>query len=234
MALHHNPRIVTSGLVLALDAGDVNSYPGSGTTWLDLSGNKSNALFVGAPTYDSVTKSFYFDGTDDRFVAEITTPFDLYCLEIAFKPHKEIAPNVFPVGSDYSLLGIRSAAGNNNAINVYEWTGGMTNETVSIWSHDGFATGITTTVTLAFHIMFFNWNGSTYDIWLDGEKQSTIQRSTGHARLITGVSYVDPGYSVGYNYYHSGNIATVKAYNRALSATEIQQNYNSIKGRFGL
>ena len=43
MALHHNPRIVTSGLVLALDAADINSYPGSGTTWYDLSGNNYDA-----------------------------------------------------------------------------------------------------------------------------------------------------------------------------------------------
>ena len=42
MALHHNPRIVTDGLVLALDAADTNSYPGSGTTWYDLSGNDNH------------------------------------------------------------------------------------------------------------------------------------------------------------------------------------------------
>ena len=234
MALHHNPRIVTSGLVLALDAADINSYPGSGTTWKDLSGNGYDAPSVGSPTYDSSTKSFSFDGTDDRFAAEVTTPFDLYCLEVAFKPHKEIAPNVGATGDDYSLIGVRASAGNNNGINVYEWTSGMTNETVSIWSHDGFATGITTTVTLGFHIMAFNWNGSTYDIWLDGEKQSTIARSTGHAALIAGVDYIDPGYNVGYNYYHSGNIATVRAYNRSLTDIEVLQNYEAQKTRFGL
>jgi len=234
MGMHHNPRIVRDGLVLALDAADVNSYPGSGTTWYDLSGNDFDAPSVGSPTYDSTSRSFSFDGTDDRFAAEVTTPFDLYSLEVAFKPHKEIAPNTSPNGSDYSLLGIRASAGNNNGINVYEWTGGMTNETVSIWSHDGFATGITTTVTLAFHIMAFNWNGSTYDIWLDGEKQSTIARSTGHAALIAGVDYIDPGYSVGYDYYHSGNISAVRAYNRALSDDEVLQNYEAQKTRFGL
>lgn len=234
MALHHNPRIATSGLQLALDAADINSYRGSVSTWYDLSGNGYDAPSVGTPTYDSATRSFSFDGTDDRFAAQITTPFDLYCLEVAFKPHKEIASNVAPNGNDYSLIGVRASAGNNNGINVYEWTGGMTNETVSIWSHDGFATGITDTVTLAFHIMTFNWNGSTYDIWLDGEKKSTIQRSTGHAALIQGVDYIDPGYSVGYSYYHSGNIATVRAYNRALSDAEVLDNYEAQKTRFGL
>lgn len=235
MALHHNPRIVTDGLVLALDAGDINSYPGSGTTWYDLSGNGYDAPSVGSPTYNSSTRSFSFDGIDDRFAADISTTFDLYCIEVAFKPHKEIAPNVAPDGLDYSLIGVRASAGNNNGINVYEWTGGMTNETVSIWSHvSGRATAMTTTVSLAFHIMNFNWNSSTYDIWLDGEKQSTIARDTGHAQLIQGVTHIDPGYNIGFGYYHSGNIATVRAYNRSLTDDEVLQNYEAQKTRFGL
>ena len=235
MAFHHSPNIVTDGLQFYIDAANPKSYPGSGTTWYDLSGNDFDAPSVGSPAYDSTTRSFSFDGTDDRFAAEITTPFDLYSLEIAFKPHKEIAPNVAPNGLDYSLLGIRAAAGNNNGINVYEWTGGMTNETVSIWSHTGAkATGITDTVTLAFHIMAFNWNGFEYDIWLDGQKRTTIQRNGDDADLITGVSYIDPGYNVGFDYYHSGNIATVKAYDRSLTDVEVLQNYHALRRRFGL
>jgi hypothetical protein len=234
MALHYSPRIVTNGLITLLDAADVNSYPGSGTTWYDMSGNNNHGTSIGGPTYDASSKSFYFDGTDDRFAAAISNAPNLYCIEIGFKPHKAISPNVAPDGNDYSLLGIRASAGNNNGINVYEWTGGMTNETVTIWSHDGYATGITDTVSLAFHIMAFNWNGSTYDIWLDGIKRSTIPRSTGHANLINGITYIDPGYSVGYGYYHSGNISFVRSYNRVLSDLEIQQNYNATKTRFGL
>ena len=235
MGFSRGPKIVTDGLVLALDAANTKSYPGSGTTWNDLSGNGNNATSVGSPTFESNTNSFAFDGTDDRFAASISSAFDLYCIEIAFKPHKAISSNVAPNGSDYSLLGIQASAGNSNGINVYEWTGGLTNETVSIWSHGGYATAMTTTVSLAFHIMAFNWNGSTYDIWLDGEKQSTAGRSsTGHAQLIAGVSSVDPGYNLGFNYYHSGNIAFVRTYNQSLTDTQVLQNYNATKGRFGL
>ena len=234
MALNYGPSIVTDGLVFALDAADINSYPGTGTTWFDVSGRSNNATGIGSPTYGASTKSFYFDATDDRFVSTISTTFDLYSLEIAFKPHKTISPNVAPDNLAYSLLGIRRSGGNNNGINVYEWTGGMTNETVSIWSHDGFATGITDTVSNAFHIMNFNWNGATYDIWLDGIQRSTIPRTTGHAQLLTGITYIDPGYNVGYSYYHKGNISYIKAYNRILSSKEIRQNYNATKTRFGL
>jgi hypothetical protein len=53
MAISYNPRIVTDGLVLALDAGNPKSYPGSGTTWTDLSGNGNNGTLVNGVGYNS-------------------------------------------------------------------------------------------------------------------------------------------------------------------------------------
>ena len=71
MAISYNPRIVTDGLVLALDAGNPKSYPGSGTTWTDLSGNGNNGTLTNGPTYSSANGgSIVFDGVDDY--AEIT------------------------------------------------------------------------------------------------------------------------------------------------------------------
>ena len=53
MAFGNGPRVVTDGLVLALDAADKNSYPGSGTTWNDISGNGWNGTFQNGPTFNS-------------------------------------------------------------------------------------------------------------------------------------------------------------------------------------
>jgi hypothetical protein len=59
-------KIVTNGLVLALDAADKNSYPGSGTTWRDMSGNNSNSTLTNSPTFNSANGgSIVFDGVDD-------------------------------------------------------------------------------------------------------------------------------------------------------------------------
>ena len=59
-------KIVTNGLVLALDAADRNSYPGSGTTWFDVSGNNNHITLTNGPTFDSGSiKSISFDGVDD-------------------------------------------------------------------------------------------------------------------------------------------------------------------------
>ena len=66
MSLFHSPRIVTDGLVLCLDAGNTKSYPGSGTTWTDLSGRRNNGTLTNGPTFDSANGgSIVFDGTND-------------------------------------------------------------------------------------------------------------------------------------------------------------------------
>jgi hypothetical protein len=52
--MYTGPNTVTNGLVLSLDAANVKSYPGSGTTWYDLSGNSKNATGVNTPVYSSV------------------------------------------------------------------------------------------------------------------------------------------------------------------------------------
>ena len=66
MALSHSPSIVTDGLVLCLDAGNPKSYPGSGTTWTDLSGNGNNGTLVNGVGYDSDNGgSLSFDGVND-------------------------------------------------------------------------------------------------------------------------------------------------------------------------
>jgi hypothetical protein len=66
MSIGYGPRVVTDGLVLALDAADTNSYPGSGTTWNDLSGNGNTGTLTNGPTYSSDNGgSIVFDGTND-------------------------------------------------------------------------------------------------------------------------------------------------------------------------
>ena len=53
MAFSHSPKIVTDGLVLSLDAGNVKSYPGTGATWFDKSGNNSNGALNNGPTFNT-------------------------------------------------------------------------------------------------------------------------------------------------------------------------------------
>ena len=72
MGLAHSPRIVTDGLVLCLDAGNTKSYPGSGTTWTDLSGNGNTGTLTNGVGYSGDNLgSLSFDGVND-FTSTIT------------------------------------------------------------------------------------------------------------------------------------------------------------------
>jgi hypothetical protein len=66
MGFNYSPKIVTDGLVLCLDAANSRSYPGSGTTWFDLSGNGNNGTLANGPTFNANNNgSIVFDGTND-------------------------------------------------------------------------------------------------------------------------------------------------------------------------
>ena len=73
------PNLITNGLVLYLDATNPKSYPGNGTTWYDLSGNKKNGTIVNSPSFDSENKYFDFDGTNETVT--ISNPLNQSALE---------------------------------------------------------------------------------------------------------------------------------------------------------
>ena len=85
MALAHSPSIVTDGLALCLDGANVKSYPGSGTTWKDLSGKGNDGTLTNGPTFSSDDGgSILVDGSNDF----ISIPFagGVYCIDFWIKP----------------------------------------------------------------------------------------------------------------------------------------------------
>ena len=79
MATRYNytGQLITDGLVLNLDAAKRDSYPGSGTTWYDISGNGNNGTLTNGPTYTGVSKdaAIVFHGVDDYVIVEMTHRF---------------------------------------------------------------------------------------------------------------------------------------------------------------
>jgi hypothetical protein len=74
MATNYNPSIVTSGLQVYLDAANVKSYPGSGTSWLDLTGNGNNFTLVNSPTWSSANGGvFETNGTTSAITSSYST-----------------------------------------------------------------------------------------------------------------------------------------------------------------
>jgi len=237
VALFHSPSIVTSGLVLCLDAGNTKSYPGSGTTWTDLSGTGNNGTLVNTPTYNS---SGYFDF--DYTQSENATFSSSSSLQFLNRSPYTLEAWVYPT---------RNPGANN-------WTGIFDREDSSIGSRDGYnvyflgSAGTNTyffterfvagtvanpSVTLVQSVTVNNWShivatydGTTLSLYRNGSLVGTPATSTGN---ITNTSKTLTIGVRGGNYF-GGRISSAKIYNRALTASEIQQNFNALKGRFGL
>ena len=230
MALHHNPRIVTSGLVLALDAGDVNSYPGSGTTWYDMSGNGYSGTLVNGVTKSSdVNGSLYFDGTDDHIVLSSNTNTRLANTQQTIS----IFVYVRSVGSN-SYAELYSVSG--NGYHLVKWLTNGVAIGISSYFYDNVIS-----VSNAYNqwmdiTCVIDWNTDVWKLYKNGAYVG--------ASSITPTSYVYTNptiVAVGDNNatgnpgdFLKGSIGTIKIYNRELSALEIQQNYLAQKSRFGL
>ena len=219
-------NIVSKNLVLYLDAANPISYPGSGTSWLDLSGYKNNASFVNGPVYNSSNAGVItFDGTDDYVTVPNSTSWDFTT---------SLTIELWVYVNSYDPLGVMlihqqngGAAGGfefwvqNNVIRFYKNA-----STQIIASSASFSVGRWNHVVVTIE-------GITGRIYLN----TTVVGTTATATVpdnVTGQlrigSYINTGF-----YDLNGKISCVRIYNeKALSSQEITQNYNAQKGRFGL
>jgi hypothetical protein len=227
------PSIVTNGLVLNLDAGFVPSYPRSGTTWHDLTSNTNNGTLINGPTFSlSYSGAIVFDGVDD--VVNVSTAATLNAISTA------ITINVWFTGP--TLTGI-------------DYKGVIMRSTDDNWS-DGFGIFYERILTNNRYVFYINnWETNRVIYPITSQQTTpllltgTYSTSTGLILYVNGSQYGSASYSTSINnpasallkiggatsnYYHSGNIYYASIYNRALTATEVLQNYNATKSRFGL
>ena len=214
MALHHNPRIVTSGLELLLDAQDTNSYPGSGTTWYDLSGNNRNATLTNGATYSNGYISF--DGTDDRIVlsSNVTTPILGWTVYMILDP---VSPQS-STGWNYWFL--KTA----NAGHKYEFGSYGTNgDTFAFKDNIAGGTYVARSFTEPSLLTFGVTTSGFSFISLNGA-------SKGVDDTVGWTGGDDISFGTMFNTYAT-NCRALAIYSRELSNEEVLQNYNSLKGR---
>jgi len=221
----NNAPIVTDGLVFYVDAGNDNSYPGSGDTWLDLIGGNdgsfNNMDDVNNPSnnYDSANGgSIVFDGTDE----EVTTTFNNALGDFtACAWFKSTGLNIYERVLDKSYAnGFWIGRSSNNA---NQWGGGIKQGQSPF--------GIFITLSDGdWHYIVSRRSGSTHTILGDGIT-NTVSQTLGTDLLNTNLLRI--GHSDQPNGDElEGNIGLVKIYNRALTDAEILQNYNALKNRF--
>jgi hypothetical protein len=212
-------RIVTNGLVLSLDAADRNSYPGSGTTWKDISGRGNNGTLNYNPPFNSSNGgSIVFDGGGN--VAISNTIPSLSNLTIEFFIYTSIVDNTQNIFFDQFLsLRYEISEGNKFRIHLGNGSGWLFTSDISN----------TTVVANRWYETAWTWNGNSSIIYVNGIAENNYTRAAGSS----GTGIITLGtFNATYNWL--GRMGSTKIYNRALSASEILQNYNAQKSRFGL
>ena len=216
--------IVQDGLVLNLDAAVDQSYPGNGTIWYDLEGSNSGTLTNG-PTFDRGNGgSIIFDGTDDivngfgTVSSDETTALTASCW-------------VYDIGGAQGL----GLIGKGNNGGDYDWMMYITTNGTALYffkkNNSGTAEnfGVNSSVTTnTWYQFIIVKDGTSIEIFKDG---SSIGSSTFSSSEVRN-SYNFLINRVWNSTALDGKIASVQIYNRALSANEVQQNYNATKGRF--
>lgn len=220
------PDIVRLGLVLNLDAGEPSSYPGSGTTWTDLSGNGNNGTLVNGVGYNSSNgSSLVFDGVNDY--VDIPTS--------SIPSGNEITISVWNYGIENRqstiIGGTRDISTNPQDFNIHlAWSDGNI-----YWDIGNPFNRINKVPTSAEFLGWHHWaftknaNTGIMQIYNDG---NLFHSGSGLTSAIPTMQRVRIGTYQSLIYYHLGRIGPMQIYNRALSTAEIQQNFKATRSRY--
>ncbi len=234
MSLSRGPKIVSNGLVLYLDAANNKSYPGSGTSWNDLSGNGRNLTLTNGPTFNaSNIGTLVFDGTNDYAILNPVTTFSIYCISMWIKPTTIIN------SASASKVLIQFKSSTAKYISFGDTTGRVTNEYITIVQEPGDRrTAVNDGGSLSAGVWYnivFNYESSKYNIYINNTlKSTTIGSSLGNVPLITDPNFIYLNSYEGTSGYLDSSLSTCMIYNRTLTADEIQQNFNASRARFGV
>jgi len=233
MGVHGGPDIVTDGLVFAIDATNKQSYPGSGTTANTILGT-SNATLNGGVTFDSAKLgNFSCDGVDDYIQTQIPDPGNQATTEFWVKINLTSGANVMLCAWRYYCIYCRNTGGGNMGF------GTGAGDVYGISYSDINTLGISNNWM---HLVLF-WNSNisytNNKMYINGQLQTISQQqgseNTGYRSFNNGnfgIACWNVAYTPGM--FSSSDVASAKIYNRELSAAEVAQNYNALKGRFGL
>ena len=226
MSVKNRNSIVTDGLVFYVDAGNEDSYAGSGTTWSDLAGGIDGTLY-NTPTFGTANGGYIeFDGTNEYYEIgqSIISGLSAFTLEVWVKLDQTNSPmNVmyhewhigdnavlFRVQSNTMQFYVRNSADTANIGGNFDSFSDTTN-----WNH-----------------IVGTWDGTTLKVHVNGTAMSTTYTSTGSVH-VTSTNNAFIGYYGNPPVYDlDGKVSKLAIYNKALTTAEIFQNYNALKNRF--
>ena len=219
---------VRNGLVLELDAGQRASYPGTGNTWYDLSGNSLNGTLTNGPTFSGIgaTSSIVFDRSNDYVDvgdSSLLNTFTGMTLEVIVK-YTTTNDQIFAQKVNYATGNGYTLELFSSGIVAFCYGSGSSYLNVAVSSYP--ANNI-------YH-MLFTLSGNTQTLYINGVSVAT--NSGGSLPSISGTVFKigDRTGSYATSSYFSGNVYLTKFYNRALSAYEIKQNFDFYRTRYNI
>ena len=214
--------IVQDGLILNLDAGVSSSYSGSGTTWTDLSGNGNNGTLVNGVGYSGSNGGFLsFDGTNDYItVSNVQPNTNNFTISVwVYKFNNTSNDYIWDFGANGGTLSAGTSVG-GYGFRYYNGTLGT--------GSNMYTQGTTPDINKWYNVVISR-NSGTSSMYVNS---SFITSSSGDTYNISSTTLTIGDYGGSGTYSHDGYISNFKIYNRALTASEIQQNYNATKSRF--
>jgi hypothetical protein len=241
MATIGGANIIRNGLVLELDAASRNSYPGTGTTWTDLSGNNNTGSLVNGPTFSSANLgNILFDGVDDYVTCGTNSSTLISSMTIS----STFSFTSYTNGTHLIVSRLGPAISRHNyffGITESKFYFGFRQSGVSVWPYVWINTPPIINTIYNFTATYST--STSVAMYLNGQIQSFSGPNTATNPLITNqVVDLDPASicSIGSGapaenvFYSNARIYNAQIYNRVLSAAEVQQNYNATKSRFDL
>jgi hypothetical protein len=217
MGLGHSPSIPTTDLALCLDPSNVKSYPGTGSTITDLSGNGNNFTLNGSPGFN------YFGGGSlsyggAQYLTSSFTPSNTWSMSIWFNNT-----------STYNIhnRGIFSTYAPATYNGCYVGTTTVAADSLRIWYNGNSSSLISYSFSInTWYNLTVTCNGTTLLVYVNGALVNTINTATTHAStLAIGQTRFDNNYWVGY-------LAQALVYSRAITAAEVAQIYSATAQKF--
>ena len=236
-------QIVTSSLVLHLDAGDSNSYSGSGTTWTDLSSTGDDFTLINSPTFSSSNGGeIQFDKNNDKAQIVGSTAIKSMASEGTIQFWFRTLNQTIGAGAWTRLISFSNNLTSNNDYNAYLCvTKSGSVEKSNFWYKGGTPASPNASYPLLnddnYHNIAYTWrtSGSSmiFNSYLNGVnlKTNTVTQSaysSTNADVITIAARNNGGNNA------DCSISVVTMYDAELSASEVQQNFNAHKVRHGI
>ena len=218
-------NIATQGLVVNLDAAIQGSYPKTGSTWFDISNNAKNATLINNITFtptnfgslDINNEGDYFIFSDNNIINIQSGDSVTFNVWINIPSYVDYGnPGFWRTGTNFMIF---------TNVSGRPWVRWGGNNILQPGS--GYSVPLNTWVYITYVV---ESGGPGVYFYVNGE----LKHSNTHNTVAPSFSITQLGYQQNILQYILGKYGSVTFYNRALSSTEITQNFNALRGRYGI